>query len=64
MEQLTRTCKLHGQEVLSFRNRIENDCSYVINARAQRQMYKSMPRNQNPLKEPKDLSKEWHNDGT
>ncbi len=37
--------------------------SYVINAKAQKEMYKTMAKNKNALKEPKDLSREWHNDG-
>jgi len=35
----------------------------VINAAAQKKMYKTMAKNKNPLKEPKDLAREWHNDG-
>ncbi len=36
---------------------------YVINYKAQKAMYKTMAKNQNALKEPKDTAKEWHNDG-
>ncbi len=38
--------------------------SYVINAAAQKKMYKTMAKNVNAPKEPKDLAREWHNDGT
>jgi hypothetical protein len=37
--------------------------SYVINTKAQKEMYKTSPRNINVLNEPKDLSREWHSDG-
>ncbi len=42
---------------------LQHPHSYFINSQAQKPIYKTSAKNMDKVKEPHDLSKEWHNDG-